>query len=315
MQATSKLWTFFLRMLCTILVGKCACVKLAAQDIDAPRFFEFNLQSLSTTTSPVYGNQPTILPDHANPNYLFEASLRFPVKLEGRTKIIGQVDVEQESMFGFWEASENEIEDIHLYENQLSLIVVHDLTEKTRLYSTFRAGTGSTRALDFRIGAHSFSQVTLLEKRNERTKWGVGLALSFQNQFSFLPVVKYEGPAFGKWNLDLLLPARILLNRKLNNSSKIFGGVRASSATYLVGDNAVVSNLYSNTNYRRIDLRAVVGFERQITPWVGLRAEVGANMPYRAGLYDVNNPRLEIHNFGQRIVPHANFGFFLSLPK
>ncbi len=314
MQASKK-WTFFLRVLCTLLVGKCACAKLSAQNIDAPRFFEFNLQSLSSTTTPVFGANPVIAQNYVEPNYLFEASLRFPVKLHGQTRLFGQIDVEQESMFGFWEAAESEVEDIHLYQNQLSFILMHDFNKETRLYSTFRAGTGSSQALDFRVGAHSFSQVTLLEKRNDRRKWGVGLALSYQNRFSFLPVLRYEGPLAGKWNLDVLLPARILINRKLNNSSRLFAGIRGSSATYLVGDNAVVSDLYSNTTYRRLDVRAVFGFERQITPWVGLRGELGANIPYRAGLYDLENPRTQIHDFGQRVMPHANFGFFLSLPK
>lgn len=311
----SKKWTNFLRVFCVLLMGKCACVKVAAQNVDAPRFFEFNLQSLSSTTTPAFGHNPVVTPSSIEPNYLFEASLRFPVKLQGRTRLIGQIDIEQESMFGFWEAAEGEVEDIHLYQNKLSFILMHDFDAQTRLYTTIRTGTGSSRALDFRVGAQSFSQMTLLEKRNDQRKWGVGLAVTYQNRLSFLPVLKYEGPLAGKWNLDLLLPARILVNRKLSSSSRLFAGVRGSSASYLVGDNAVVSDLYSNTNYRRLDIRAVAGFERQITPWVGLRAEVGANIPYRAGLYDIDNSRTQIHDFGQRVTPHANFGFYLSLPK
>ncbi len=101
--------------MCTLLVGKCMCTKLASQNIDAPRFFEFNLQSLSATSSPVYGNALLPIEDEPSPNYLFEATLRFPIKLEGKTKLIGQVNVDQEVFYGFWEQDENEVEDIHLY--------------------------------------------------------------------------------------------------------------------------------------------------------------------------------------------------------
>ncbi|MEL7249069.1 MAG: hypothetical protein AAFO03_11640 [Bacteroidota bacterium] len=302
-------------LLCAFFQGKKFGVSLCAQDLDAPRFFEVNFQSLSTTASPVYGVQPAVLPGAISPNFLFDASLRFPIELGGKTKFIGQVDVQQEIMFGFWEAREAEVEDIHLYENRLSLIVMHDFNEEMRLYATFRGGSGSSQVFDFRNGAKSFNQVTLLEKRSPERKWGVGLVLSYQNRFSFLPVVKYEGPIFGKWDLDLLLPARVLLRRSINKTSRLFAGVRASSGTYLVGDNALQSDMYANTSYRRLNLKGIVGVERQISPWVGLRAEVGANLPYRSGLYDLENPRLEIHDFNQRIVPHVNLGFFLSLPK
>ena len=306
---------YALLLLCVLFQGKAFGVSLCGQDLDAPRFFEVNFQSLSTTFSPVYGVQPAVLHQSITPNFLFDASLRFPLKLSGATKFLGQVDIQQEIMFGFWDVREAEVEDIHLYENQLSFIMMHDFNEQTRLYATFRGGSGSSQVFDFRHGAQSFNQVTLLEKRSPERKWGVGVALSYQNRFSFLPVFKYQGPIFGKWDLDLLLPARVLLRRSFNKTSRLFTGVRASSGTYLVGDNALQSEMYANTSYRRINLKGVVGVERQISPWVGLRAEIGANLPYRSGLYDLENPRVEIHDFNQRIVPHVNFGFFLSLPK
>lgn len=275
------------------------------------------MQSLSTTSAPIYSGQPTVVPESVVPNFLFDASLRFPIELKGKTKFIGQLDVQQEIMFGFWEAREAEVEDIHLYENRLSLILTHDFSERTRLYAILRGGSGASRAFDFRDGAQSFNQMLLLEKRSTERRWGAGLAISYQNRFSVLPVLKYEGPVFGgKWDLDILLPARALLRRSLSKTSRVFGGVRASSGTYLVGDHALLQNdLYTNTSYRRINLKGVIGMERQVTPWVGLRAEIGANLPYRSGLYDLENPRLEIHDFNERIQPHVNFGFFLSLPN
>lgn len=310
-----RLYQHLVNCFCCLLMLLFCGKTLRCQSLDAPRFFRFNLQSFSTTSSPIYGGSTVPTMGHAAPNYLLEASLRFPIKLTGRTKFIGKLDVDQEVMFGFWEQSEAEIEDVNLYQNGLSVIMFHDFNETWRLYSTVKMSTGSTRALDWRRGSHSIGQASFLEKRTANHKWGFGLATSFQDNFSFLPILKYEGPVFGKWQLDLFLPAKILLNRRLNESSNIFTGLRASSANYLLGDNAVISDLYTNSSYRRINLKAVLGYERQITPWVGLSAEAGAALPYRSGLYDLEQPNVQLHDFGRQLAPHVSFGVFLCLPK
>lgn len=300
---------------CCLLIIVFCSREVRCQNLDAPRFFKFSLQSFSATSSPIYGGSTAPVLGHAAPNYLIEASLRFPIKLKGRTQFIGKVDIDQEVMFGFWEESEAEIEDVHLYDNSLSVIMFHDFNETWRLYSTLKMSTSSTRALDWRRGSHALAQASFLEKRTDKAKWGIGLATSLSTNVSILPILKYEGPIFGRWNLDLFVPAKILINRRLNASNKIFTGLRASSANYLLGDNAVISDLYTNSSYRRINLKAVLGYEHQLTPWVGLSAEVGAALPYRSGLYDLEQPSIELHDFGRQLAPHVSFGVFLSLPK
>ena len=299
--------------LLTLLAWVFLPTNVLGQSIESPRFFKLNFQSLGSTSSPVYGgNNP--LPFDSEQNFLIDASLRFPLKLQGSTMLLGKLDFEQEMMFGFYDPEDAEIDELALFQSSFSLIALHDFHAGLRLTSMLDLSSNSTKGIDLTSDALRFSAMNLLEWRQEDRSFGFGAVLTYRNSLTALPIVKYEGPLFGNWRVDALLPSHLLVTNRLSNDSRFFVGMRGSAGTYLLRDDDVAYSGYMGDHYKRITINGVVGYERQLTPWIGISAEMGVAMPYRSGIFDAQDNRLELHSFDDRLSPHFKVGFFLSLP-
>ncbi len=283
------------------------------QDIESPRFFKLNFQSLGASTSPVFGSSPQ-LPFESEQNFLIDASLRFPISMGPQTTILGKIDFEQEVLFGFYVPDEQGLEELELFESSFSLIALHNFNEGLRWSSIVDVSSSSSKGIDLTADALRFSSMNLLEWRNGGRSFGFGAALTYRQSLTVLPVIKYKAPLFGKWSIDALLPSHLLFTNRISNDSRFLFGLRGSAGSYLIRDNEVAYAGYQGDSYKRITVNGVVGYERQLTPWIGLSAEMGISLPYRSGIFDTDNRRLELHNFNDRVSPHFKVGFFLSLP-
>lgn len=303
--------------LCWLVSFFCFVQLSLAQDINAPRFFKLNVQSLSSTTNPVLGSAvPGAGPLNYENNYLFEASLRFPIKWTGDTQLYGKLDFENEILFGFYSRAEQEVEDIELFQSSASLILLHSFSEKVRLSSLLDVSSNSTKGVDLSRRSLRFSQVNLLERQGDKALWGIGAALTYGQQFRVLPLIKLEAPLFGQWSIEALLPSKLLFVNALSKQSQFYFGARGNAATYVLQQqDDLIANAFTGSHYRRLSINGVAGYERQLTPWLGLSLEMGVTVPYRAGIYDAENNRVQLHNFNDRISPHLNFGLFFSLPQ
>lgn len=290
------------------------------QDLSSPRFFTFNIQSLSASTSPVIP-QTTLsafVPHEVGPSFLYEFALRFPIKMKGNTQLFGEIGHKNEYFSGIysmeWE-DDLEVEALELFQTSGSLILLHQFNEQWKLLNVLRVHSKSNKAFDLGHQALNYTNVAILEKKVPNGTMGFGGLISFNQRISLLPIFQYEARLGKRWGLDILLPSRALITRDFSKRSRLLFGIRADAATYFLNGSDGLEDSFVGSNFRRININTVIGIERQISPMVGFRAEAGASIPYQGGVFDFNQTNLRLHDFQNRVSPHFKVGVFLSLPK
>ena len=303
---------FFCLLSIMIFAGK----PLKCQDISAVRFFNINYQTLGAPNM-LMPQQGGYVPSNAyEPNHLIKAELKFPIKLSGRTKIFGELQYNNEYIFGIYSPIDDDgVAPIKLHQSGLSLIVSHQFGNGFRLLNKFGVDNSSDHFLSAGRNTLAVNNSMLLQREDAKGKVGLGFScgLAYIGGISVLPLVLVERELSNNWELDLLLPAKILAIKNLSNDSRLLMGVKGSTANYFLSGMAF-DNL-SGLNYRRLSANAIVGYEKLITPLVGIGVEAGATMPLQSGIYRQDNRWREVHNFSQKVDPYFNFKIFFAIPK
>ena len=295
--------------------------RLCGQALAAPRFFKLHFQSLGATTAPVIPVGAQFAdPEDAEeiddePSFLFEASLRFPIKLKGKTQLFGELGHKNEFVHGFYSSEERELESLELFQTDFSLILRHRFDPSWTLTQASSLSSRSTTALDMDRNAWKFSSLAMLEKKIPHGEIGLGTIISYDQRGSIFPVFKYQRSFERGWSLDLLLPAKALVIKDLPGNARLMGGFRGSNASHFVHPGEVEIDMPGGARYRRMNVHALVAYERLLTPWLGVSTELGVNVPLRSGLYDPADPTRVIHNLQSRVSPHLKVGLFLCLPE
>ena len=300
----------------SLFVGMCfMCPKSNAQNIDSPRFFEINFQPRSAGSTPFSGNQATspLFPNHYQ-DYLIDAELKFPVKLKGKTKIIGELEYKNEFVSGLYSFEENEVEHFEFTQAEVSLIAATDFNEKTRLINMINVKNNSSDIFSMNRQMMRFQYTGLLEKNTDKGSFGFGTRISVGERTRILPVLKYETTFSNDWDMAIILPSKVMFSKKFTNDTRWTFGAKLSRSNYSLAEHSLWSEHEVDTRYRRMSIDGLVRYERQLTDWVGLSLEVGASAPFKAGIYEDNDNRVELHNFNQGISPYFNVGFFLAFP-
>ncbi len=290
--------------------------RLKCQDISATRFFTIDYQTLGAPNQLV-PRQGGFVPSSAyEPNHLIKAELKFPVKLKGRTRIFGELQYNNEYIFGIYApVDEDGVDPIKLHESSLSFILSHKFNNGFSLLGKFGVGNSSDHFLSSDHNAITWNNSVLLQKKNANGKYGVGAScgLGFLGRLSIMPLILYQRELPRNWELDLLLPAKMLAIKKLTNSSRFLMGVKGGTGNYFLSGLAM-DNL-NGLNYRRLNANAIIGYERLITPLVGIGVEAGATIPLQSGIYRQERRWQEVHSFGQTVDPYFNFKVFLAVPR
>ena len=308
--------TIFTFVIGLILIGA-ARVPAGAQNLDDPKFFKFNAETFNAVADPLTADGGAASGKRGTPNYLFETSLRFPILVKDRTKIIGTMETEFELLPALQAGAETDVDPVSLYDHSISLMGTHAFNDTWELTSTLQFSTASSYAFLSPSEALAANQVTYVEKKvNKETSWGFGLATTKRKfNFTILPVIKYKRYFSSNWYLDLFLPAKVLVRKRIDAASEFSVGLRGNAANYFVADNTDISDLLPPSSYRRINIKGLVSYELQLTKWVGGKVEAGALLPYRNGLYTLERNRQLLHDFGRGVTPYANVGLFLTYPK
>lgn len=286
------------------------------QDISATRFFNIDYQTMGSPNLLV-PRQGGLVPAQAyEPNYLIKAELKFPIKLRGRTRIFGELQYKNEYVFGLYSPLDEEgVAPIKLHQPGLSIIVSHQFNEDLSLLGKFSLEKSSDRFWGADGSSFSFGNSLLLQKKRANGKYGFGASwgVDYLGGLSIMPLLLYQKKLPGNWELDLLIPSKLLAIKNLSNSSRLIMGVKGSTASYYLSGLAM-DNL-SGLNYRRLNANAIVGYEKLITPLVGIGVEAGATIPLQSGIYRQGPRWQEVYNFGQKVAPYFNFKIFFTVPK
>lgn len=307
-------------LLFSIFLGK----QLKCQDLSSPKFFKLNFQSLPFSSTPNYPQLSGLSTSSSTPssssgltpNFLYEVALKYPIKMKGRTKIIGEIEHRNEYINGYYSSQLDEVEELELFQTSHSLIVMHDLNNKMKFTNVLQLSSNSTQRMAFSGGALRFSNLGLVEKETAKGSFGVGIAVSYDSRLSIMPLLKFEADLGKNWAIEALLPSKVLFAKNLSESARFLFGIKGSTATYVINDNELVADDQIGANYRRMSASGIIGYEKMLTPMVGLSLEMGASLPMRSGIYSVTNNREVLYDFDtNKISPHFRVGVFLALPK
>ncbi len=298
----------------SLLAGWLLCPNiLKSQDITSPRFFKLNVQSLSAPSRLISEEGDALRAGDRESNYIVEGQLRFPIKLSGRTKLIGQVDYDRETVFGLYAENENEGEDFTFNNLSSAIIGIHDIDDQWSYFSRLKVQNGAERLFPFHTKGLNGNFSNFFQKRTKDGLVGIGFQVSYNRRVTVLPVVKWEKRLDNGWGFDISLPQQILINKQFSQSNRWYAGLKGSRSGYFFRDE--LRDISSDLYYRRITVNAVLGVEKQLTSLIGLMAEVGATRPLRSGVYVYNGPWEKLHDFNEGIAPYVKFGLFLSVNK
>lgn len=295
------------------------CTKNWAQDIESTRFFKLNLNTLSSPNSyfsqSPYSTSASFPAQNIEPAQLIEAELRFPIQITGPTKWIGRLSYDQEFLTGFYfNPGETDQQALDFHRSQLSLTVLHEFNERFFLTTDLSLTSRSNQFLAFGNQSFIIRNTFLFESRQKGISIGLGASTGYSsNRFTFLPLLKYKKDLSRNWQLDFLLPAKLLAIKKLDKRNRLLFGLKGNTATYFFDDQ--LENTPTNVEYRRLNVNLIAGYERMLSPLVGIGLEMGATRNLQSGLYQLEDRRIEIHNFGRSVEPYFNLKFFLALPK
>ncbi len=282
-----------------------------AQDIEALRFFKFDIQNAARPQQLAARGPRRISSTSKEVPIALEGQLRFPLKLKGSTMVIGEINYGHRSLNGFYSLAEEDDVDIDLSKMSIAVIGLHQFSDYLVLKS--RVGLKNSGHDLFKFGTRStlISTTHLVEKGLAQGRFGLGARLAYRNRFTILPVLLYQQDYGLGWSLDVLLPVKIFAIKKLDSDMRLILGVTGDSDNYFISKDLAVVDMA--TNYRRISANTVVKFEKQLTHLLGVGVEVGASIPFFSGLYSLDKRWQEIHDFEEHITPYAKVGLFCAI--
>jgi hypothetical protein len=109
---------------------------------------------------------------------------------------------------------------------------------------------------------------------NDRKQWGIGVSRTYRvGEMNYIPVVLFNYTAPNrKWGTEILFPARAHFRRTFNPRNLLLAGYELEGQSYRINK---LSDTERSLEIRRGELRARVEFQRQITGFIWLSAQIG----------------------------------------
>jgi len=284
-----------------------------SQNIDAPRFFKISFQNLGSSKTSWGSGPQTNAPFKNAQNHLLEAQLRCPILLKGKTRLIAELGYNREDLFGFYLPQEGDDEELGLHKVSLAMLVDHRFDSGWRWMSKWSFTNNAHQAFYFGRSSIGVSAVQLFEKNIRGGRIGLGARVGYRNQWTIFPLFSFQKDLDKRWEIDMVLPVRVLVSNKLTSGTRIYGGVKGSAGSYFLGGASFAN--FDEATYRRISVHSLLGYERQITSLVGLSVEAGATLPVRSSIYEWDRQWIKTHDFSEKISPYFKVGLFLSIDR
>ncbi|MEO1052961.1 MAG: DUF6268 family outer membrane beta-barrel protein [Bacteroidota bacterium] len=255
-------------------------------------------------------NVETIQSPDDDLTHLLNGKLRFPVKLRGNTKLFGELKYKNEFLFNQFSSQRNELENLNLHNSEIAFYALSKLSRDRFLIQRFAVNNRSDEFSTFNKKTAGASASFVYGWETPKVKYGFGLAIdrSYRN-LQFLPIFLYQRDLPRNYYLDIQLPGKIEVGRSPNANTRLFAAIDGSSANYFLNREVLGQN---DVIYRRLTINTKVGFEHNLTEWIGIGAEAGVASPLRSGLFEAAQRRNQIIDHDQRFGPYFNVKFFVS---
>lgn len=124
-------------------------------------------------------------------------------------------------------------------------------------------------------------------KRDDNFMWGLGVTRTYRaGQVLHIPVIFYNRTFNPKWGVEAIFPARVNLRRSFGTSGLLMLGYEIEGNAYYLGPVGFEGDQY----LRRGELKPRITFERQISGFVWLSAQVGMRYNWRFDAFRTQNP-------------------------
>lgn len=109
---------------------------------------------------------------------------------------------------------------------------------------------------------------------NDRKQWGIGISRTYRvGEMNFIPVVLFNYTAPNRrWGTEILFPARAHVRRSFNPRNLLLLGYELEGQSYRISQ---LSTANESWEIRRGELRARAEYQRQISGFVWLSAQMG----------------------------------------
>jgi hypothetical protein len=122
-------------------------------------------------------------------------------------------------------------------------------------------------------------------KPNDNLMWGLGLTRTYRaGQVLHIPVLYYNRTFNPRWGVEAILPARAGIRRNFGTQSLLMLGYELEGNTFFLGDSGLPLYL------RRGELKPRLSYERKLTGFVWLAAQVGWRYNWRFNIHQTQNP-------------------------
>lgn len=170
-------------------------------------------------------------------------------------------------------------------------------------------------------------------KFNDRFQFGFGATQSYRaGEVNYFPIIMYNyTSANGKWGIESLLPARGHFRYKLNGRNLLFAGFDLEGTSYHMSNR---NNIFPENNasgmipnydkdlleLRRSEIRAHVKYEKALSDFIWISAQVGYAINYRSDVdsgeffrgFFKDDPYVQQNNVAG--VPYIQFSINLVSP-
>ena len=314
----------------TLMVLFCAgCSKAKAQQKSKtnlpykPKVFEFTFQKL-------YANDPMVLEEgrlvspEREANYRVGLKALVPLVIKDGLLLGVQFKYDQQRfVFENFQNVEtlslsSELNRLDFRRKGVSIVGQKDLPNDARFSFALSTNFNSDQ---FSLNMESLrsSLTGVYEKKlNDKTFLSGGLRFSYDELgVRVLPVIQYDRTLNKKWDLSLTLPKEAIIRYRVSYNSFLSVKTELNSYRYILNE-SLEGFEGVDLSIARLDFRASVLFEKQITDWMGLGIEYGWNnrsnhflvergKRRRDALMEFRNPRAPYAKVSLFIVPPSKF--------
>ncbi len=303
------------------------CPKAKAQSKDKsnvpykPKVFQFSYQKLYANNPLGFeGNQLTPLEREANYRVSFNMLAPFVVKDDFLLGVQLKYD-QQRFVFENFETSETSslsgtLNQIDFRRKGVSLVGQKDFSNDQKLSFALSTNFNSDR-FSLSMASLRSSLTGLYEKQiSPMTSIGGGLRLSYDEQgVRVLPVFTYDKTINENWNLSLTLPKEAILRYRLSYNSFLSVKTELNSYRYILND-PLQGYEGVDLSIARLDFRASLLYEKQLTDWIGLGVEYGWSNRSRHFLVERGNRRRDaLLEFRNPRAPYVKASLFIVPPS
>lgn len=151
-------------------------------------------------------------------------------------------------------------------------------------------------------------------KPTDRKMWGLGLSRTYRmGRPIIVPVLLWNQTFNNKWGTEIVLPAKAFIRRNFSAKSMLLAGYELEGNQYLLPGAAGTQPNSGDLFLQRGEIKPRLQWERQLSNFIWLSAQVGARLNGRFNFVNTYNGKTENEVFRSSLGTPVYFNLSLNL--